>query len=106
MIDALSVKTISFSTSEFGIRMEQAGVPAGPVNSLAQIQADPHVLQRRMLIPMRGANEGAPDGMAVRMPVLFDGIAAEPERGAPRLGEHNAEFDVDDGWLSPPAKDN
>lgn len=106
LIDALSIKTISFATTELVVRMERSGVPAGPVNSIAEIGADPHVLERRMMLPMFGPTGVATEAVAVRMPVLFDGFAAEPERPAPRLGEHTAEIDVGRNWLSPPRKAN
>ncbi len=62
-----------------------AGVPAGPINTLAQVFADPQVRHRGMEI----AAGGAP---GVRLPVLFDGKPAVAERGAPALGAHTAEI--------------
>ena len=62
--------------------------------------ADPHLRERDMLIRMPGPPGGPADVPAVRMPVLFGGVAPEPEKGAPRLGQHNAEVIADPAWLS------
>jgi crotonobetainyl-CoA:carnitine CoA-transferase CaiB-like acyl-CoA transferase len=54
--------------------LEAAGVPAGPVNTVAQAFADPQVKHRAMAIqsPLQGATHGTVPG--VRAPILFDGV--------------------------------
>ncbi len=54
--------------------LEAAGVPAGPVNNVAQAFADPHIVHRGMAIqsPMQGKATGSVPG--VRAPILFDGM--------------------------------
>ncbi|SIS89935.1 CaiB/BaiF CoA transferase family protein [Phaeovulum vinaykumarii] len=64
---------------------EDAVVPAGPINTLDQVFADPQVRARGMAI--------APDGVpGLRLPFLLDGCAPGGTRRAPRLGEHDAEI--------------
>ncbi len=68
--------------------LEAAGVPAGPINTVAQVFADPQVRARQMRLdlPATGARGGkAP---SVRSPLVIDGEAAAAETAAPRLGEH------------------
>jgi len=68
--------------------LEDAGVPAGPINTVAQVFADPQVHARglRLDLPATGARGGkAP---SVRSPLVIDGEPAAAETAAPRLGEH------------------
>jgi crotonobetainyl-CoA:carnitine CoA-transferase CaiB-like acyl-CoA transferase len=65
---------------------EAAGVPAGPINDLAEVFADPQIIARRMQI--------APDGIpGVRAPFRFSGADLALDRPAPKLGEHQADVD-------------
>jgi len=63
---------------------EVAGVPAGPINDLAGVFADPQVVARGMQI----APEGLP---GVRSPMSFSGAELRLDRPAPRLGQHQDE---------------
>ncbi|ASP18888.1 acetyl-CoA:oxalate CoA-transferase [Antarctobacter heliothermus] len=59
---------------------EAAGVPAGPINDMAEVFADPHVIARGLQI--------APDGVpGVRAPFRFSDADLVLERPAPKLGE-------------------
>jgi crotonobetainyl-CoA:carnitine CoA-transferase CaiB-like acyl-CoA transferase len=73
-------------------QLEAVGVPAGPINDLAQVFADPQVVHRGMRIdrPSAAARAGTIPG--VRTPIILDGAPAAAERCAPRLGEHTAEI--------------
>jgi crotonobetainyl-CoA:carnitine CoA-transferase CaiB-like acyl-CoA transferase len=64
--------------------LETAGVPAGPINSVADVFADPQVTARGMAIH--------PDGIpGVRSPFSFSATPLALDRRAPALGEHTAE---------------
>jgi crotonobetainyl-CoA:carnitine CoA-transferase CaiB-like acyl-CoA transferase len=63
---------------------EAEGVPAGPINDLAEVFADPQVIARKMQI----APEGLP---GVRSPMTFSGAELALDRPAPRLGQHQAD---------------
>ncbi len=63
---------------------EAEGVPAGPINDLAEVFADPQVVARGMQI--------APGGLpGVRSPMTFSGADLALHRPAPRLGQHQDE---------------
>jgi crotonobetainyl-CoA:carnitine CoA-transferase CaiB-like acyl-CoA transferase len=68
--------------------LEAAGVPAGPINSVGQVFADPQVQARgmRLDLPATGARGGS--APSVRSPLVIDGEPAAAETAAPRLGEH------------------
>jgi crotonobetainyl-CoA:carnitine CoA-transferase CaiB-like acyl-CoA transferase len=60
---------------------EAQGVPAGPINDMAEVFADPQIVARRMQI--------APDGIpGVRSPFTFSDADLSLDRPAPKLGEH------------------
>ena len=59
---------------------EAAGVPAGPINDMAQVFDDPQIRARQMQI--------APDGLpGVRTPIRFSDADLVLDRPAPRLGQ-------------------
>jgi crotonobetainyl-CoA:carnitine CoA-transferase CaiB-like acyl-CoA transferase len=63
---------------------EGAGVPAGPINDMAEVFADPQVIARGLQI--------APGGLpGVRSPMRFSAADLALERPAPRLGQHQDE---------------
>ena len=76
--------TRRWSKSDLLSACEAQGVPAGPINDLAEVFADPQVLAREMQI--------APDGVpGVRSPMTFSGAELALDRPAPKLGEHQDE---------------
>lgn len=63
---------------------EDQGVPAGPINNLAEVFDDPQVQARAMKI--------TPGGLpGVRSPMTFSGADLSLDRPAPKLGEHQDE---------------
>jgi len=64
--------------------LEKAVVPAGPINTVADVFADPQFVHRGMRIEPEGA-------MGVRTPIVIDGEKAASAHRAPRLGEHTKE---------------
>ncbi len=65
--------------------LEKAVVPAGPINSIADLFADPQFAARGMRI----APQGTP---GVRSPIVMSANPLTLERRSPRLGEHEAEI--------------
>jgi crotonobetainyl-CoA:carnitine CoA-transferase CaiB-like acyl-CoA transferase len=70
---------------------QQRRIPAAPVNRLADIFADPHLLERNFLAPLP-----LPDGShrvkVPSTPFKASGMGWRLKRAAPRLGEHNEQF--------------
>jgi crotonobetainyl-CoA:carnitine CoA-transferase CaiB-like acyl-CoA transferase len=58
---------------------EAAGVPAGPINTVAEALADPQVIARKLRIDP----EGAP---GIRTPIMFSEASLALDRAAPALG--------------------
>ncbi|MCF1481447.1 MULTISPECIES: CaiB/BaiF CoA transferase family protein [Rhizobium/Agrobacterium group] len=77
-------KTKQFERDDLLARLEAATVPAGPINTVADLFADPQFAFRQMKI--------TPDGVpGIRTPIVFSDAELETTRRAPRLGEHTAE---------------
>ena len=91
LIAHLSALTRRWSLADLLAKLESVQVPAGPINPLDQVFADPQVVHRGMRIdrPSAAAKAGSIPG--VRTPIMIDGQPAAAERPAPRLGEHTAE---------------
>lgn len=72
-------------------RLNQAGVPAGQVLSVAEALAQPQVAQRGLVaqvpLPLKGREHVSLTASAF----LVDGQRAKPNRAPPRLGEHTAD---------------
>ena len=92
LIGRLAASLASRTRAEVLAGLEKRGVPAGPVNTLADVFADPQVLHRQMRVdlPMPGAATGAVP--SVRSPIRFSGAELALGRASPRLGEHTDEI--------------
>ena len=92
IVGRISGLTKKFSRAELLQKLEAVGVPAGPINDLEQVFADPQVIHRRMR--MEPASAAAKDGKipGVRTPIMLDGVPMAAEHPSPRLGEHTAEI--------------
>jgi crotonobetainyl-CoA:carnitine CoA-transferase CaiB-like acyl-CoA transferase len=70
--------------------LEAAGVPCGPINTLEQVFADPQVQHRGMRVPFEHPKAGPVS--LVANPIKFSATPIVYQRGAPMLGEHNADI--------------
>ena len=70
-------------------RLAAAGVPCGPINSIAQALADPQIVARGLCIERPHAAAGTVP--LVASPIVIDGARAAAERAPPLLGEHTRE---------------
>lgn len=80
----LSEQTIRWTRQQLLDALEVAVVPAGPINTVADVFADPQFQARGMQIEP----EGVP---GVRTPIRFSNAELSLENRAPNLGEHNSE---------------
>ena len=80
---ALSAVTRGRARDALLAALESRGVPAGPINDMADVFADPQVIARGLRI--------APGGVpGVRLPVLFSDAQAAHDRPSPALGQDDA----------------
>ena len=82
----LEEKTKEWQRDGLLAELEKAGIPAGPVNTVADVFADPQFQHRGMRI----APEGVP---GLRAPLRFSDASLQLGRASPRLGEANREHE-------------
>jgi crotonobetainyl-CoA:carnitine CoA-transferase CaiB-like acyl-CoA transferase len=71
--------------------LEAQQIPSGPVNSIAEVFADPQVVARAMRIDLPAPYAAGASIPAIRTPIVFSAAPLALSRPAPRLGEHTAE---------------
>lgn len=85
MTRRLTEVTKTWTKADLLVACEEQGVPAGPINDLAEVFKDPQIVARGMQIN--------PDGIpGVRSPFVFSGAELALDRAAPKLGEHQGEL--------------
>lgn len=82
MIARLNGATAGWSKVDLLAGCEAQGIPAGPINDLADVMADPQVIARGMQIEL----DGVP---GIRAPFRFSDADLALHRPAPKLGEDN-----------------
>lgn len=80
---AMEARTRQWQRDELLAALEKAGVPAGPINSVADVFADPQFLFRGMRIEPEGVS-------GIRTPIRFSESELKLSKGAPVLGAHSA----------------
>ncbi|WP_407294584.1 CaiB/BaiF CoA transferase family protein [Stutzerimonas zhaodongensis] len=79
--------TVFRTTAEWVAVLEQAGVPCGPINDLAQVFADPQVLARGLRVDMPHPLAGSVPQVA--SPIRLSETPVEYRKAPPLLGEHS-----------------
>jgi crotonobetainyl-CoA:carnitine CoA-transferase CaiB-like acyl-CoA transferase len=84
MTEGLAGATRHWSKANLLAACEAEGVPAGPINDLAEVFADPQIVHRGLKITVQGVP-------GVRSPFIFSDATLALDRPAPKLGEHQDE---------------
>ena len=78
----LGDRTNQWSRDDLLAALAKAGVPAGPINTVEDVFADPQFIARNMRID--------PDGVpGLRTPIRFSDAELKLDRRSPKLGEHS-----------------
>jgi crotonobetainyl-CoA:carnitine CoA-transferase CaiB-like acyl-CoA transferase len=86
VMDKLGAAIVRWNRDDLGRACDGAGVPAGPVNHVDEVFADPHVLARGMRSEFAHPTLGSFE--AVPLPFKFDGWDNPVAGTPPLLGEH------------------
>jgi crotonobetainyl-CoA:carnitine CoA-transferase CaiB-like acyl-CoA transferase len=96
-------ETLQFLTQRYGkadllAALEKVGVPAGPINAIDEVFADPQVIARGVKVDL--PSEAAASGTipTVASPIVIDGIRQVAPIPSPRLGEHHDDILNDPAW--------
>jgi crotonobetainyl-CoA:carnitine CoA-transferase CaiB-like acyl-CoA transferase len=85
LVAKMEAKTRSFMRDDLLAALEHATVPAGPINSVADVFADPQFAFRGMKI--------TPDDVpGIRTPIVFSNASLNTARRSPRLDEHREDI--------------
>lgn len=87
--EELTKETVKFTTAELVKLVDEADVPAAPVNSREEMIADPHVQHRGIL--EESVHPTAGRIRSVRSPALFSKTASAHTRPAPLFSQHTDE---------------
>jgi crotonobetainyl-CoA:carnitine CoA-transferase CaiB-like acyl-CoA transferase len=80
LTERLTSATRVWTKTDLLAACEAQGIPAGPINDLAEALADPQVTARKMQLDMAGVP-------GLRTPITFAGAELATGRPAPKLGE-------------------
>ena len=87
--------------AEWLARLEAAGIPCGPINTVAQVAADPQVAHRGMVAEVPHPRLGS--WRVANTPFRFSHAQTGPQGASPGMGEHTEA--VLREWLGLDAKD-
>lgn len=100
LVPLLTALTLRTTRDALLAALEKQGVPAGPINTVADVFNDPQVIARGMKLDL--ASPAAQGGSipSVRSPIVMDGRPMAASRPSPRLGEHTDEVLSDPSWMA------
>jgi len=81
----LAPRVAAFTRAALLAKLEAAGVPAGPINRIADVFADPQVIHRGMRLELAGDDGAKVAGVA--SPIVIDGVRMVSHLPSPRLGQ-------------------
>jgi crotonobetainyl-CoA:carnitine CoA-transferase CaiB-like acyl-CoA transferase len=87
LLAPLSAILAAAPRADWLVRLERAGIPCAPINSIPEVLEEPQVQAMGMMQPVPGE-----DFRLTGLPISFDGERPAPKGPAPRLGEHNGDF--------------
>ncbi|MCZ6610719.1 MAG: CaiB/BaiF CoA-transferase family protein [Alphaproteobacteria bacterium] len=94
--DLLNPILAKHSTADWLSRLEEAGVPAGPVFNVNEMHIDPHTLARDMVVEVEHSRLGPVKTLG--LPVKFSETPGKVASGAPVYGQHTREVLAEYGY--------
>ncbi len=88
LVPMLEAQMLRRRRDDWLVALEAAGVPAGPINNVEEVFADPQVLARGMRVKLPHPEN--PDLEVAGCPIKLSRTPVEYRSAPPRLGEHDA----------------
>jgi crotonobetainyl-CoA:carnitine CoA-transferase CaiB-like acyl-CoA transferase len=85
LLNLIEAQTRKLTKTQLLSECETRGVPAGPINTMDEVFADPQVMHRGMQVNA----DGVP---TVRNPIVFSDMEMDFDRPSPNLGASNKKF--------------
>ena len=98
LIDKSDGFVFGFAKLDLLAKLEALSVPAGAINGIDEVFADPHVQARGMRVDLTLPEAEAGSVPSVRSPIVIDGVPQFSSRPSPILGQHTAEVLADPNW--------
>jgi len=99
LVPLMNAKLQQKTVREWIALLEAEGVPCGPINSIADMAADPQTLAREMVVELEHPRAGRT--RALGLPIKFSATPGRVARPAPRFGEHTREVLGEYGFSAP-----
>jgi crotonobetainyl-CoA:carnitine CoA-transferase CaiB-like acyl-CoA transferase len=98
LVPELNRLTAGFAKADLLARLEAAGVPAGPINGLDEVFADPQVIARGVRRELKAPHLAKGSVPSVASPMVIDGVRQVAERASPALDGDRADILGDPNW--------
>lgn len=98
LVPALMALTQQMSMVELLSKLEAAGVPAGPINTIDSVFTDPQVIARQMRVDLPSGEARGGIIPTVRTPIRINGVPMVADRPAPPLGRDDGVVAQDKNW--------
>jgi crotonobetainyl-CoA:carnitine CoA-transferase CaiB-like acyl-CoA transferase len=96
LTELLNSKLRGWKKNDLIKALEAAGVPCGPINSIADVAADPHALAREMVVELEHPRAGRT--RALGLPIKLSRTPGKVTRPAPTFGQHTREVLAEFGF--------
>jgi crotonobetainyl-CoA:carnitine CoA-transferase CaiB-like acyl-CoA transferase len=89
LVELMNARIRTWKLKDLLAALDAAGVPCGPINSIAQLAADPQALAREMVVELDHPRAGRT--RALGLPVKLSATPGGVRRPAPTFGQHTRE---------------
>jgi len=93
---ALEPHISKWRVAELLAALDKAGVPCGPINSIADMAADPHTRAREMVVELQHPRAGRT--RALGLPIKLSRTPGKVSRPSPLMGQHTREVLAEFGF--------
>jgi crotonobetainyl-CoA:carnitine CoA-transferase CaiB-like acyl-CoA transferase len=98
LTEVMNEKLKARTVREWVDALEAEGVPCGPINSIADMAADPQTAAREMVVELEHPRAGAT--RALGLPIKLSATPGRVTRAAPLLGQHTREVLAEYGFAA------